>query len=85
MKVHNSTMGKTSSKSEVAHNADPQIRIFNQQQQHGEQLEQHTTLIYIILICVVVQLGLTLYALLRKREQRRAVKRVKSLAALSEV
>lgn len=78
-------MGKTSSKSEVVHNADPQIRIINNQEEHAEQLERHETLICVILVCVVVQLGLTLYMLLRKREEKRAIKRVKSLATLSQV
>lgn len=77
-------MGKTSSKSDVMHNADPQVRIINNQEYHAEMLQQHETLIYLILGIVATQLLLTLYFMLKKRERNRAFKLAKSVNNLVE-
>lgn len=78
-------MGKTSSKSAVTHNADPQIRIINQQNLHSEQLDHHEVLLYAVLFVTMVQLVITLYVLQQKREKRRAYKLAKSLQNVAEV
>lgn len=78
-------MGKANSKSSVNHNADPQIRVINTQEYHGEILENHEFLLYVILVVVVAQLLLTLYILLVRRERKRALKFAKSMDKLAEV
>lgn len=78
-------MGKTQSKSAVTHNADPQIRIINNQETHSEQLDHHETLIYVILAVVVIQLLITLYTLQKKRERKLAFKLAKSLENVADV
>lgn len=79
------TMGKTQSKSEsvAVHNADPQIKIFNAQIQHGEQLAHHEVLIYVILVVVVAHLAITLYTLQKKREKRMAFKIARSMESVN--
>lgn len=72
-------MGKSNSKSAGTRNADPQIRIVDNQELHGEMLEHHESLIYIILAIVVVQLLITLYTILKRREQKRAFKHARSM------
>lgn len=78
-------MGKSSSKSAVTHNADPQIRIINTQEHHSEQLEHHEFIIYVILGVVVLQLLITLYTLQKKRERKLALKLAKSLENVADV
>lgn len=78
-------MGKTSSKSAVTHNADPQIRIINNQELHSEQLGQHEQILYIILSIVVMQFLITLYQLQKRRERRLALKLAKSIENVAEV
>lgn len=78
-------MGKSNSKSAVTHNADPQIRIVNNQELHGEILEYHEFLIYIILVVVVVQLLITLYTILQRRERKRAFKHARSINDIADV
>lgn len=70
-------MGKTSSKSAVTHNVDPQIH----RELHSEKLEHHEFLIYIIL----VQLLIKVYTILQRRERKRAFKLAKSMNNLAEV
>lgn len=50
-------MGKTNSKSDVVHNADPQIRIVNNQEIHSEFHEEHAIKLNIILVVVSAQLA----------------------------
>lgn len=78
-------MGKSNSKSTVNHNSDPQVRIINTQETHSEVLDHHEFLIVMILIVVVVQLALTLYSLLQRRERKRALKFAKSMNNIAEV
>lgn len=78
-------MGKTSSKSQVTHNADPQVRIINNQEYHNEQLENHEFLLYLILATVVIQLIITLYNMLKRRERKRALRIAKSLDNIADV
>lgn len=78
-------MGKTNSKSAVTHNADPQIRIVNNQELHGEILENSEVLIYVILVLVVIHLSITLYKILMKKERRRALRYAKSIEELPKV
>lgn len=78
-------MGKTVSKSDVVHNADPQIRIVNTQEYHTALLEQHELLIYVIAVVVVIHLLLTLYAMLKRRERKRAFAVAKSMERIVEV
>lgn len=78
-------MGKTSSKSAVTHNADPQIRIENNQNLHSEKLEEHEFILYIILVVVAVQLLITLYTIFQRRERKRAFKLAKSMNNFAEV
>lgn len=78
-------MGKPQSKSQVTHNSDPQIRVINTQEYHGEILDKHECLLYIILVVVLAQLLLSLYILLVKRERKRAIKFAKSVEKLTEV
>lgn len=78
-------MGKTHSKSETVHNADPQIRITNTQEYHTEVLDRHEFMMWCILSVVVVQLLITLYVLNKKREHKRALKFAKSLNDLNNV
>lgn len=78
-------MGKSQSKSTVAHNADPQIRIINTQEMHSEQLEHHETLIRVILAVVVIQLLITIYKMYKKQTKLQALKAAKSVADLANV
>lgn len=78
-------MGKANSKSTVNHNEDPQIRVINNQEVHGEILEHHQFLIYVILAVVIVQLLLTLYGMLLKRKRKRALQLARSMDKLPEV
>lgn len=78
-------MGNSKSKSDVVHNADPQIRIVNNQNYHSELLEQHELLLFYIAAVVTIQLMLTLYAMLKRRERKRAFKLAKSIENLAEV
>lgn len=78
-------MGKSSSKSAVTHNADPQIRIINNQELHSEILDHHEMLIIVVLIVVIIQLALTLYTLLQRRERKKALKFAKSVNDLTQV
>lgn len=80
-----SKMGKANSKSTVNHNEDPQIRVINTQEYHGEILDHHGFLLYVILVVVVAQLLLTLYKLLVRKERKKALKLAKSLDKLAEV
>lgn len=77
-------MGKSNSKSAVTHNGDPQIRIVNNQELHGEILEQHETILYVILGIVSLQLIIMLYTLQKKRERKLALKLAKSLENIAE-
>lgn len=78
-------MGKPNSKSTVNHNEDPQIRVINTQEVHGELLDQQHFLLYVILLVVLAQLLLTLYILLVRRERKKALKIAKSIDKLTEV
>lgn len=78
-------MGKSNSKSEVAHNADPQIRIVNTQEYHSALLEYHEMIIIIVGVVVVTQLMLTLYTMLKRRERKRALRMTKSLENIADV
>lgn len=78
-------MGKANSKSAVTHNADPQIRIINMQEEHSEQLEHHEFLLSIILVIVAVQLIVTLYTMLKRHERKRAFKHARSMDNVADV
>lgn len=78
-------MGKTASKSAVVHNADPQIRIMNTQEIHGEILENHEFVIYLVLGVVITQLLLTLYTMLKRRERKKAIKMAQSMNNVADV
>ena len=78
-------MGKTSSKSNVVHNADPQIRIEYKQELHSEYHEDHAVKINILLVLVGLNLVIVIYQIWHKRVQRKVAKKVQSIANLDKV
>lgn len=78
-------MGKTNSKSDVVHNADPQIRIVNNQEIHSEFHEEHAIKLNIVLVVVSAQLILVVYKMWRRRVQQKAIRKIKSIAELDKV
>lgn len=78
-------MGKSNSKSEVIHNADPQIRIINNQELHSDDHEEQAIKLNIILVIVAIQLILVAYKMWHKRVQRKTLSKMKSIADLDKV
>ena len=78
-------MGKTQSKSATVHNADPQVKIINNQELHSESLQTHEVMLWVIMCVSLVQLLLTAYEMLKRRINKRALKIAKSLHDISHV
>lgn len=54
-------MGAEESKSQTQHNGDNQMKILNTQVQHTETLDSHTTLLWIVLPGIVIQITVTVW------------------------
>lgn len=78
-------MGAEESKAETQHNGENQIKIVNTQVQHSETLDSHTTLLWIVLAGMVIQITITVYLEVQRRFRKRIVKKAADLMKLKEV
>lgn len=76
-------MGKSVSKSE--NQGENLITVIQNQVSHGQDHEQQTAILWLILSIVLVQLMLTLHAAYKKRERRNAIKAARSVANINAV
>lgn len=78
-------MGNEESKSKVNHHGDQQIRIINTQLEHSGKLEDHEFLLYVILAVTMLTLILNLFVEFKRYNSRKALKKAKSIIALTDI
>lgn len=78
-------MGNEESKSHVNHHGDQQIKIINTQNEHSEKLKDHESILWLILAVVTVNLLLCVAIELKRIFKRKALKKARSMVALTEV
>lgn len=76
-------MGKPNSKNE--NNSDNLITVVQNQENHSQDHEQQTLILWLILVAVLFQLAFTLYAAYTKRERKNALRAARSIAAIDAV
>lgn len=81
MLITDTTMGKPQSKN-VNQNGDPQDTVIQTQEEHSDDHRLQELLLWCILVTVVLQLAITLYKQLKKREKKIALNAARSIAAL---
>lgn len=78
-------MGKQNSKPQQQVTGDKDVTIINNQELHSDFHEDHVLKLNIILAIVIVQLIIVLYKLWHRRVERKAIKKVQSIADLAKV
>lgn len=79
-------MGNEKSSPKVTQNGDHDINIINTQEVHTNFHIDHEQKLLIIMILVIIQLSITVYKLLAKREKRKVIRNnARSMANLNEI
>ena len=78
-------MGKSNSKPQADVTGDKDVTIINNQELHSDFHEDHAVKLNLILAIAIVQLIIVLYKMWHRRVERKAIKKVQSIADLTKV